>query len=130
MEIENSSSRRLRGHTCEIRMKLPSLNDYINLCRKNRYESADFKKRIEKDISYYLKPLKRFKKPVTINFIWYEKNMRRDADNIAFAKKFILDAMVKSGKLHDDSRKYVKGFTDTFKQGKETKVQIIVLEEE
>ena len=130
METENNLSKHSRGHICEIRMKLPSLNDYINLCRANRYQSADFKRQIEKDIGYYLKPLKHFKKPVIIHFVWIEKDMRRDADNIAFAKKFILDAMVKSRKIQDDSRRYVTGFTDTFKQGKETKVQIIVTEEE
>lgn len=116
----------MEGHTCEIKMKLPSLNEYINLCRKNKYESAGFKKKIEKEISYFLRPLKRFNDPVIVHFIWHEKDKRRDADNIAFAKKFILDAMVKSGKLKDDSRKYVIGFTDSFVQSKETKVVIRV----
>lgn len=130
MAQERTSSRGMGKATCEINMKLPSLNEYINLCRRNRYESAEFKRRIERDIGFYIMPLKRFEKPVRIHFVWYEKNTRRDADNIAFAKKFILDAMVKKGKLKDDSRKYVRGFTDTFKQGKETKVQIIVTEDE
>lgn len=35
-------------------------------------------------------------------------------DNIAFAKKFILDALVKKGVLKDDGWKWVKGFTDEF----------------
>lgn len=53
-------------------------------------------------------------KPVTIRFRWIEKNSRRDMDNIAFAKKFILDALVKKGVLQDDGWKWVRGFKDEF----------------
>lgn len=114
----------------EIKMKLPSLNDYVNICRRNRYESASFKKKIERQISRYIDELPAFEKPVTIHFHWIEKDSRRDLDNIAFAKKFILDAMVKSGKLADDNRKFVTAFTDTFEKGKETEVVIFIEEEE
>lgn len=128
METEKTLLKDSESHTCEINMKLPSLNEYVNLCRRNRYESADFKKKIEKSISQYLKRLKVFKCPVIVHFTWFEKDMRRDADNIAFAKKFILDSLVKSGKLKDDSRKYVVGFTDQFKKADHTKVEITVEE--
>ena len=67
METENNLLKRSRGHICEIKMKLPSLNEYINICRRNRYESAGFKRKIEEEISYFLIPLKRFKKPVRIH---------------------------------------------------------------
>ncbi len=50
---------------------------------------------------------------VVVSFEWHERTKKRDADNIASAKKFILDALVKCGVLVDDSRKYVKGFHDT-----------------
>ena len=111
-------------------MKLPSLNDYITICRRNRYEAANYKRKLESDISVFLRRLPVFTKPVTIGFTWIEKNRRRDLDNVAFSKKFILDAMVKIGKLADDSSRYVKGFTDDFKTGKETKVIIEVNEVE
>lgn len=130
MDQGKTSSRGMGKATCEIRMKLPSLNEYIDICRRNRYESAKFKRQIESKIGMFILPLKRFEKPVIVHFRWIEKDKRRDADNIAFAKKFILDAMVKKGKLKDDSRKYVTGFTDKFEQGKETKVIIFVEEEE
>ena len=55
-------------------------------------------------------------------------NKKRDLDNVAFAKKFILDAMVKYKKLKDDNRKYVTGFTDKFLYSKENKV-ILDIEE-
>ena len=47
-----------------------------------------------------------------MRFEWHESNKNRDADNIVFAKKFILDALVSMRVLPNDSRRYVKGFTD------------------
>lgn len=114
--------------TTEIPLKLPSLNEYINACRTNRYSGAKMKKAVEDDIMWYLKKLPKFDKPVKIHFHWIEGNKKRDLDNICFAKKFILDAMVKAGKLKDDNRRCVTAFTDTFEYGKETKV-ILKIEE-
>lgn len=115
-------------YKCEVNMKLPSLNEYINACRKNRYAGASMKTKIENDISYYVSNLPRIDKPIKIHFHWIEGNKRRDLDNIAFGKKFILDALVKCGKMKDDNRKCVTGFIDTFEYGKETKV-ILYIEE-
>lgn len=113
-------------HKAEIKMKLPSLNDYVRACRSNRYQASKMKRDIEDDIGFFIARLPRFKNPIRIHFHWVEKNGRRDLDNIAFAKKFILDAMVKSGKLKDDNRRYVTGFTDSFEIGKETKVILYI----
>lgn len=63
-----------------------------------------------------------------IHFHWIEENKRRDLDNICFAKKFILDALVKAGKLADDNRKNVTAFIDTFEYGNESRV-ILDIEE-
>lgn len=112
----------------EINMKLPSLNEYIRACRSNKYVGAKFKKQIEDDISWFLLKMPKYDKPIKIHFTWIEGNKRRDLDNVCFAKKFILDTMVKMGKLKDDNRNYVCAFTDTFEYGKETKV-ILEIEE-
>jgi Holliday junction resolvase RusA-like endonuclease len=111
-----------------IDMKLPSLNEYINICRSNKYEAAQYKADIEADIALFLMRMPKYKNPIKIHFNWIEGNKRRDLDNICFAKKFILDAMVKAGKLKDDNRKCVTAFTDNFYYGKETKV-ILEIEE-
>lgn len=105
-----------------IDMKLPSLNEYVRVCRANRYEASKYKKDIERDISIFLAKLPQFERPVKIHFHWIEDSKRRDLDNVAFAKKFILDALVKSGKLKDDNRRYVTAFTDTFSYGKKAMV--------
>lgn len=110
----------------EIKMKLPSLNEYVRVCRTNAFQASKFKKDIEDDISIFISRLPVFEKPVTIHFHWVECNKKRDLDNIAFAKKFILDALVKQGKLKDDNRKCVTGFSDTFEYGNEAKVILYI----
>lgn len=47
-----------------------------------------------------------------------------------FGKKFILDTMVKCGKLKNDNRKNVYAFTDEFEYGKENKVILTIEEQE
>ena len=112
----------------EIPMKLPSCNTYINECRKNKYAGAKMKSDVEDEICFYLQKVPHTDKPVQIHFHWIEDNKRRDLDGICFAKKFILDAMVKANVITDDNRKYVAGFTDTFEYGKQAKV-IMTIEE-
>lgn len=112
----------------EIPFRLPSLNNYINECRKNRYAGAKMKKDAEECIMWYINKLPKYNNPIKIHFHWVEENKRRDLDNVCFAKKFILDSMVKSGKLKNDNRNFVKGFMDTFEYGKESKV-ILEIEE-
>lgn len=117
-----------------IKQKLPSLNDYIMACRSNKYAGAEFKKDIEEVIGWAIRAalasgtLHKPTRPVMIRFEWHEKTKRRDADNIASAKKYILDALVKKGVLIDDSRKYVKGFYDTIIDDKSDFVKVELIE--
>ena len=116
--------------------KLPSLNDYINVCRRNKYNGAKFKKDVENLILIYIrnatvkKILTPTDKPVIVHFEWHEKTKRRDADNIASAKKYILDAMQKAGIIPNDNRKYVKGFTDVIIDDKKDYVVVKIEEAE
>lgn len=113
-----------------IELKLPSLNDYIYSCRANKYKSSSMKREIESSIAVFIRRLPRITKPVVIHFHWVEANRLRDLDNIAFSKKFILDALVRCGKLQDDSQRFVKGFSDTFEVGKSYKVMLEIEEVE
>lgn len=114
----------------EINMKLPSLNDYIKVCRTNKYMAAKYKADIEQQIGLYLMKMPKWTNPIKIHFHWIEGNKKRDLDNICFAKKFILDAMQKYGKLENDNRKHVTAFTDSFEYGDITKVILEVEEVE
>lgn len=108
-----------------IKAKLPSLNDFIKANRSNAYQGNQFKKDIEMVIGCYIRnaqaagTLRKPNGPVIVEFEWHEKTKRRDADNIASAKKFVLDALQKTGVLENDSRKFVKGFHDEIIDDKE-----------
>ena len=110
------------------------MNDYTAACRSNKYVGAKFKADIEEVIGWYIRQaltLETLKKPkgaVLIHFEWHERTKKRDADNIASAKKFILDALVNMGVLEDDSRKYVKGFYDVIIDDKSDFVIVELIE--
>lgn len=128
MEAERHLEQSSVKAICEIPLKLPSLNEYIDVCRTNPYKASKFKKDLESTIGIFLSRLPVFERPIKIHFHWVEENKRRDLDNICAAKKFILDAMVKQGKLKDDNRRFVAAFTDTFEYQKEAKVVIEITE--
>lgn len=122
-----------------IEGELTALNEFINAERRNRFIAAKIKKGETgycQDVAEKsdLK-LQETDFPCALIITWYVKNKRKDADNIAFAKKFILDGLVEAGVLPNDNRKYVQGFTDIVKEDKErqrieiTFVPIEVLEE-
>ncbi len=100
-----------------IKGTLPGLNEYIDAERESRYKAAAMKKQVQHTIVLVCRaqhPKAHFTRPVIMHYTWYEKDLRRDCDNIAFAKKFIQDAFVRAGILIDDSRRYITGFTDEF----------------
>lgn len=97
--------------------QLAGLNEYTKACRGNKYAAATMKSQAEHTVMGAIKRGTRGKKmdvPVYVKFRWIEPNNRRDLDNIAFAKKFILDALVKMGVLENDDRRHVVGFEDEF----------------
>jgi len=100
-----------------ISFPLPGLNEYINANRSHRQGGNAMKAKTQRAIIAALrKQIKQpFREPVTMRFCWYEKNQRRDKDNISFAKKFILDALVQMKALRNDGWGNIDGgFTDDF----------------
>ena len=113
-----------------IYARLTGLNDYQNACRRNRYASAKLK-REQQDIvldAIYAADLLPILWKVDISFTWYEPNDRRDHDNVAFAKKFILDALVEAKVLENDSSRYVGNFQDRFYKDKSNPRVVVRLE--
>lgn len=93
-----------------------ALNQYINAERSNRFKAAKIKKDKTSEISYYFSkesPIINY--PFDIHFVWCCKSKRSDPDNIVFQKKFILDGMVSSGFIKNDTFKEITGFKDDFK---------------
>lgn len=115
----------------EIPMKLPSINEYIAACKiqKGKWNKGNqMKQDNQKQMIPFFKDLKNFDKRVKVDFTWVEKDRKRDLDNVCWAKKFILDALVQAKKIPDDSQKYVGDFADHFKLGKEYKVIVKIKE--
>lgn len=46
-----------------------------------------------------------------IEFVWREKNNRRDDDNVIFGQKFILDALRDTKIIQDDRRQFIYSLT-------------------
>lgn len=104
-------------HKLVLKGRMPGLNEYIDAERGNKYKAASMKKEQTQLVAWEcLKQLKgvKIEVPVHVEFVWAEPNTKRDTDNIAFAKKFILDGLVEAGVLKNDNQKYVRGFTDVF----------------
>lgn len=114
----------------EVPEKLPGLNEYTMACRANRYAAAQLKRETEDAIIYHIHGARPITRPVTITFTWVERDHRRDLDNIAFGKKFLLDAMVKAGILPDDGQAWVRGFRDELTHGKGYGVRLRIEETE
>ncbi len=98
--------------------RLDNLNDYISAERSNRYKGAKMKTDNEKAVICAIrKCLKGVKidKPVFMEYLWVEKNKRRDLDNISsFGRKVIQDSLVISHVLKNDGWKEIVGFSDSF----------------
>ena len=97
-----------------INAKLPSLNEYINACRRNKYQAAKFKRDVEELIGWAIIEAKSKKmlqptcKPLDIVIKWHCKTQRMDTDNVQSSQKYILDALQKQKIIPNDNRKYVK----------------------
>lgn len=97
---------------------LNNLNDYIAAERANRYRGAKMKADNEKSVVAAVMQCMRgvkIERPVFMEYTWFEKNRRRDLDNISsFGRKVVQDALVSAGVLKDDGWKHVVGFSDRF----------------
>ncbi len=101
---------------------LPNLNDYIHQLYISKFRVAELKRTSEQLISAFIKKYLRsveISKPVQIGILWVEPDKKRDLDNIAAAKKFIFDALVKSKVLQNDGWAQITGFSDSFAVDKE-----------
>ena len=112
-----------------IKGTLPGLNEYTFAERSKSYAGASFKKKWENVAMRAARQLGnvQLKEPVYMIYHWYEKDRRRDKDNIcAFGRKVIQDALVKARYLSNDGWKNIRGFEDHFEV--DTKNPRIVVE--
>jgi len=90
--------------------EFPSLNEYIDAERGNRYAGARMKQDCTDTVAWLAsieEPVETY--PVRVSFHWFAKNRRRDIDNIvSFGQKVCLDGLVRGGAITNDSMKYVR----------------------
>lgn len=98
--------------------RLEGMNSLVNANRKNKYAGAELKKTSTALCTWYawaggMQRVERY--PVTFLIEWVEQNGRRDPDNIASAKKYIFDGLIKAGVLENDGPKQIEMLIDTFR---------------
>lgn len=111
--------------------RLPTLNELIAAINHNRHVGNKLKQEITElcEIAFRQQCGETYTKQIFLFFHWFEKNKKRDKDNIASAKKFILDGMQRAGTIKTDCWKGIAGFGDTFSIDKENpRVEITITE--
>lgn len=111
--------------------RLPALNDYVRANRANKNAGNRMKSEAMEQVAWAIKAadLKHVDGPIVVNFEWFEQNMKRDLDNVCFARKFILDALQEINILQGDGWKHIAGFTDVFSIDKENpRIEVELIE--
>lgn len=129
MEVEE---RKHKEYLLVIPGRLPGLNEYISAERSNRYKGAKLKRESEDIVVLAIRKCLngiKIRSPVRMEYVWYEKDKRRDCDNITFGRKVIQDALVNTEVLKDDGWKHVVGFSDRFEVDKENpRIEVLIKE--
>lgn len=117
--------------TFEIPGRMDGLNEYTAACRTHRQVGGKLKRKnqdmAERAIrASRLVPMRR---RVDVELVWVEPNMRRDKDNIRFAVKFILDALVACGVLADDGWPEIGTISDRYAVNKKNPRIIVTLDD-
>ena len=96
-----------------IPLELCDLNTYVNAERSNRFKAAKIKKDMTESVGWYCKKLKLEDCQYDLQVEWTTADRRKDSDNVFFSIKFILDAVVKAGKLKGDGYRYIRNISNT-----------------
>ncbi|MGX7133113.1 RusA family crossover junction endodeoxyribonuclease [Enterococcus songbeiensis] len=109
-----------------IKITIPSelmdLNNFITAQRTNYRVGNRVKQRETMKCASAFMPkrleIRKMSLPLSLKITWYCKNKAKDKDNIAFALKFILDGMIKSGAISNDGWKEIGDFSHDFQVDK------------
>jgi Holliday junction resolvase RusA-like endonuclease len=93
--------------------ELPDFNSELDFAKRHWSYYAAHKKQWTNLVRYHFTG-KKLPTPSALHFHWYCKNKKKDPDNIAFAKKYILDGIVAAGALPNDGWDEVAGLQDSF----------------
>lgn len=116
--------------TFEIPGTLPTLNQYVNRERTNRFSAASLKRKTQDYIRAFILDAPKFPGQVTVWFDWIRPDMRSDKDNVAFAKKFVLDALQEAGVITKDSWKLCTPYDRKFVVNKSNPRTVVLITDE
>lgn len=93
--------------------RFPTLNEYIDCERGSTIAAAAMKKNCTEQVKEQClsQQIESVKGKVDLLFEWHSST-RHDPDNVAFAKKFILDGLQAAGVLENDNRKFIGTMAD------------------
>lgn len=100
----------------EIPGRLSGLNEIIKEANVGRYIGNRHKRQQTELCGQHIvsQRVPIFDAPIRIGFEWFEFNQRRDVDNITAGAKFILDALVETGRIPNDGRRWIKEISHLF----------------
>lgn len=115
-----------------IPFTLPGLNELIAAERQHRQKAAKLKREHQRAVELCIRSQLRrpLREPVTMHYLWVEKDRRRDKDNVSsFGRKIIQDALVAVHAIKNDGWANIECFTDAFATDKKRPHIEIIIEE-
>jgi hypothetical protein len=110
----------------------PGLNNIVETAKRHwaGYSTEKKKKTTSVAIMARAAKLKTVTGKCIVRCLWFEKDKRRDPDNIRVGIKYILDGLVEAGVLPTDGWKCITALEDRFHVDKERpRVEIEIIEE-
>lgn len=138
--MKKINMKKLKDKSMIIKMiipgKLTDLNTYINLERSNKFAASKMKKQETYRVSSIAREIKSrpgmwpifpISTPVSISYIWYCKDKRKDKSNISsMGRKFIEDGLVKAGIIKNDTWDMIESYIDNFEIDKDERCEVFI----
>jgi Holliday junction resolvase RusA-like endonuclease len=106
--------------------EMPGLNEIIKAAKAHYHAYNNMKKKNTDLVIVAASKLPHFPR-ARLDITWYCRSKRRDPDNIAAAKKFILDGLVRAGVLENDGWEQVVGWEERWEVDKDNpRVEVLI----
>lgn len=117
--------------TLIIKGCLPTANEQIKADRNPKYSAGSILKREATQlVALYAKSqLQGNYERIKLNITYYCINKKKDPDNIAFAKKYILDGLQEAGVIKNDGWSEISSWEESFKvDKKDPRIEVVITE--
>jgi len=109
-----------------IQHPLTTLNEYIKVERANKFKAAALKKKLTK-CALYASALPKIEGLNHYVFVHTLTNRRTDPDNHLIKTKFVMDGLVKVGRIENDGFSQVGIILQNFRFGKKAETEVLIL---